>query len=97
MLSYVVLMRRSLCGISHEQCDSHRAHAARHGRYCAGYFADAFKIDIAAELAIFVPVHADIYDRRTGLHHICGYHFRPTDRRDEYIRVRGKRGEILGL
>lgn len=68
-------MSRSLCGISHEQCDSHRTHAARHGRYCAGYFADAFKIDIAAELAVFVPVHADIYDRRAGLYHIRGYHF----------------------
>lgn len=68
-------MSRSLCGISHEQCDSHRAHAARHGRYCAGYFADAFKIDIAAKLAVFVPVHADINDRRAGLYHIRSYHF----------------------
>ena len=85
MLSYIILMRRCFGGVSHQQCDSHRAHAARHGRYCAGYFADAFKIDIAAELAVFVPVHADINDRRAGLHHIRGYHLRPADRRDKNI------------
>lgn len=55
------------------------------GVIAPGYFADAFKIDIAAELAVFVPVHADVYDRRAGLYHIRGYHFRPADRRDEYI------------
>ena len=60
-------MRRSLCGISHEQCDSHRAHAARHGRDGAN---DAFRFgesNIAAELSrLFVIVYADVDDRLPG-------------------------------
>ena len=90
-------MRRCFGGVSHQHRYRHRSYPAGYGRYRAGDFTDALKIHIAAELAVFVPVHTDIDDRRAGLHHIRSYHLRPADRRDKNIRVRGKRGKIFRL
>lgn len=79
-------------------------HGNCHGAYSAGNGSDeralggnAFKINIAAKLSVFIPVHADIDNNRTGLNHIGGYEFCLADRCHKNIRAFGYIRQILSF
>ena len=54
---------------------------------------DAFKVHIAAELAVFVAVHADVDDDGAGLDHAGGEHLALAGGGHDHIGLAGEGGQ----
>src|SRR5256885_7488824 len=74
--------------------DRHRSYAAGHGRDPARALFRRRKIDVTAELAVGVAIHADVDHDRARLDPISLYEASLADRGDEDIRLLRDAGKI---
>jgi hypothetical protein len=65
--------------VDQQHRDGHRSHAAGHRRDVAGHLAHAGEVDVAAQLAFVVVVHADVDHDGAGLDHVGREHIAPPD------------------
>ncbi len=83
--------------IDEQHRDGHRTDAARHRRDVAGHFLDTREIDIAAQLAGFVAIHADVDHGCARLHHVRRENVAQAGGGDHHVGVTGMGGQIARL
>ena len=83
--SALLLAHHRLEGILHQHRHRHRTNAAGHGCDPRGASARRFKINIAAEVTVLEPVHADINNDSTGAYPRAGNELRLANRNDQHV------------
>nr|CUV15163.1 protein of unknown function [Ralstonia solanacearum] len=83
--------------VDQQHGDGHRTDAARHGRDMAGHALDAGEVDIAAQLAGIVAVHAHVDDDRARLDHVSRDDVAAADGGHDDVGLAGVGGQIARL
>src|SRR6185369_7685419 len=93
------LRRSALRGferIDQQHRTGHRTDTTGHGGDPARHFADVGEVDVAAELALVVAVHADVDHHGAAFDHVGGDHVALAHGRHDHVGLQGVGLQVLG-
>ena len=95
LLFDIILELAGFEGVLHQSRNCHRAYAAGYGCDERALVLDVLKINIAAELSVFISVHTDVDHYRAFLDHVGLDELRDSHRSNEDIGASADLGEVF--